>query len=131
MVEKSLWGDLESLPPSQTPRLILKQQATFLRDFSNGILEPEISDIKSSRSDIRAADFIIKVPTLNNYRLALMRIRGGSAPYPISIQSTFSDGDINCSTEEEFVSELEVILSSEAVGKAIKALIAEAAYDEN
>ncbi|MGK7943560.1 MAG: hypothetical protein AB4058_03745, partial [Microcystaceae cyanobacterium] len=72
--------------------------------------------------------FRLKVPSLNNYTYSLLQIIYPiTSFYPIFIYSFVSDNHPtkSCSDEQEFLSALENILSSEKVHQVIKALFSQ------
>lgn len=79
MCPENLWGTLPVMDSAITPLHILKEQATQLGQMTGRILEAEISkphqaDTKFGRGDSFYVDFDIVVPTMNFYRITILKL---------------------------------------------------------
>ena len=117
--------------------MILKEQALILSQKTKALL---IGSVFKKRYEMNLeTDFDydsmcrldIKVPSMNNYAIAVVEIRYPVSIYPLQISSPVLDcNPTKCSSEEQTYEALEKILSSEIVRNIIGGLLSEVRLDE-
>lgn len=129
---KNLWGDLPLEDNIRTPYVILKEQASLLTEATNGLLIGTVSRRKYSMKSQDGLECIleIKVPSINNYSIAIVAIWYPITLYPSIITSLVTDDkEKECHTEEEMDQVLGKILSSKGVKRIISGLLTEVRLD--
>lgn len=122
----SLWGDIESLPTVNTPRVILSEQADHLSTSTKGLL---VGDIKSyamdQHSDETEITFDIYARSLNNYRVRILDCRFGKDYYPATIFIENDNMWQEVEDESAFKKLLTEILKSARVRNIVGGLLSE------
>jgi hypothetical protein len=119
-----LWGNIAVDTELKLPIAILKAQATLLEQKTSGILIAQVNPFKTTGKEAVGYGFNIVAPELSNYVFKVMTISHPTVLlYPVRVVDQTSKADHTCKTEEEFISVVRQILSSEVVHKAILALI--------
>jgi hypothetical protein len=123
-MNEDLWGEIAVNTELKLPVAILKSQALLLDQKTNGILSAQVSSFKTTGKDAVGYSFNIVAPDLSNYVFKLLTVSHPAILlYPVRVVDQVSKADHTCRTEEEFISAVRQILSSEVVHKAILALI--------
>jgi|ERR1700676_1324091 len=121
MSQQSLWGELPASSETKSPIAILREQATALRDATNGMLT---GDVSATASDMRfTASLYVVAPALNNYRYEVLTVQHPVAFYPVAIRSRAVLRPLEAKNEEEFLGHLEKILTSRKIHSVIASLI--------
>lgn len=118
-----MWGKFDNLKEMPTPAGYLKEQAEYLGDATNQILQGEI--VHSAQNNRFETDLDIVVPNLNYYRHTLLRVIHPVSIYPLEIHDFANEDKYTCEDESSFLDRLERILSSRAVRKIIETLISQ------
>ena len=146
---RNLWPEDIAVTQVVAPVAILKEQASKLGEITKNLVEGSVkqnfSDLggllfpKPSRKsrathseddlyegDFRY-DFDLVAPALNNYRYRLFSISHGVEFYPLIITNcvALNGSDHQITDEEEFLTALETIFSSEKTRGIISSLIAQ------
>jgi hypothetical protein len=123
-MSEDLWGNIAVDTELKLPIAVLKAQASLLEEKTGGILKAEISTFKPTGKEAVGYSFNIIAPDLSNYVFKVMTISHPTILlYPVRVIDQTSKSDQTCKTEEEFISNVKQILSSEVVHKAILAMI--------
>jgi|WetSurMetagenome_2_1015567.scaffolds.fasta_scaffold534762_1 hypothetical protein len=121
----NLWGNYSDLKPIKTPIAIIKEQASVLREITNGILLGSVQVQKGPNNSIEA-DLRIIAPALGDYVVSVLGIKSGLNPYPVSLRSYQSSYEWDKIPDEpKFIEALQEILSSEPITKVIASLISQ------
>ena len=83
MTADSLWGDLKELKTIKTPALMMREQAEILTQSTNGVLVGKVEGINSRWRGGIAHELVIRVPSLNDYELSVLRIEHPVHIYPV------------------------------------------------
>lgn len=119
----SLWGDLGSIETIRTPNLILQEQASLLRQLTDGVLEGLV--VRYNRPPYLGSVLYITSNALDGYRLQILRTRHLVQIYPVRVSDYVNDIPYDVNDEAEFVGILGHIFTSEKVQRAIGVLISE------
>lgn len=122
-VPDSLWGDLGSIETTRTPNLILQEQASLLRQLTDGVLDGVV--VRYNRPPYLGSGLYITSNALDGYRLQILRTRHLVDIYPVHVSDYVNDISYDVSDETELVGILEHIFTSEKVQRAIGVLISE------
>lgn len=133
---QNLWGDLATTENIRTPYIILMEQASVLKEITNGLLIGHVQRETTANNASFNAVLQIIAPSLNNYAYVVLRIGYALENlYPVKIYAPeFRDKDfsvesyehcINAKDEKEFLTYLETILSSKRVKGVIASLLAQ------
>lgn len=123
-MSEDLWGNIAVDTELKLPVAVLKAQAELLERKTDGILRVELNPFKPTGKELVGYAFNIIAPELSNYVFKVMTISHPTVLlYPVRVVDQTSKADNSCITEEEFISNVRRILSSEVVHKAILALI--------
>lgn len=127
MSSKNLWGDLQGLESVRTPALILQEQAGYLGQLTDEILEGVVHRLAAVRASDRVdADLYIVAPALRRYRVKILSVSYSlSDAYPAFVSSYIEEGKWDAKNEADLEGILEGILSSDNVRRVIFSLIAE------
>lgn len=132
---KDLWGELPPVENIRTPFTILKEQANLLSRKTKGIVVGEVERSEVSikflpdHSPISVVYLKARVPSLGNYSMTLLQVKydTSASTYPVLISSFIQDEpSMKCDNEEEFISALHHLLSSEPIINAVSSLFADA-----
>ncbi|MEM8638771.1 MAG: hypothetical protein AAGG51_08170 [Cyanobacteria bacterium P01_G01_bin.54] len=139
--KKNLWGTLPNGELDQpTPKSILKDQAKFLTEMTNGSLVGEVGKIthayqgslqlvSQQPSPVIVDSLKIKVPALDDYIYGVAQIEYKlPTTYPVTL-TNLADPDEEAKqylTLEEFEAGLEAVLTSEQVRNIIRILLEQA-----
>ena len=143
-VTKDLWPDIIRMSgtSARSPVAILRQQAAYLGDKTQNIVEAEVSTSAHIRSladpetlAIRRTPgliimppydfthtFRLVAPLLDNYKYDLFIVMHNVVIYPLVFK--YQDEDYQVGDEEEFLDRLQAVLSSEKTREIIEQLIA-------
>lgn len=122
---RNLWPEDIAVTDVVPPVAILKEQASLLGKRTQNLVEARVIQ-GGSHSPARYPFyyyFQLIAPALDNYRYNLFSISHGVQFYPVRIE--FEDSDTEVQSEDEFMSELERIFSSDKTKGIISALIAQ------
>ncbi len=121
---ENLWGELPQTGTIRTPLVILREQAAFLGDMTNRILESGIHAQRNMLPGKFIADLNIIAPTLDRYRITIAQIKYDlTKTYPVELVDTLAGKADIVHTKEEFIRALESILNSEKVQRVISSLL--------
>jgi len=122
----SLWGDIESLPTVNTPRVILSEQAGHLTNSTKGLLVGEIqSYAMDEHSNETEITFDIYARSLNNYRVRILDCRFGKYYYPATVYIEDDNTWQEVADESAFKKLLAEILKSARVRNIVGGLLSE------
>ena len=123
---KGFWK-LGSDTQVRTPVSYLREQATALREATEGILVGDVRQFDvQSRNPQLGFSLMIVAPALNNYRYRVLSIRQPIVMYPLMLESTALDETLEIANEEQLVAALERILGSDVIQRVVAALLAQA-----
>ena len=127
MAVESLWGKKPKKSDIRTPKSILREQAKFVEEITNGVVIGEVGDIKRTTGrNILRNILRLRVPQLENYTYSLLRIDHPITFYPLDVFDFVNDEEFECVNEEDFLKDLKKILSSRGVMQVLSALITQA-----
>ncbi len=90
---KNLWGDLPVDTDIRTPYIVLKEQASLLSEATNGLLVGSVNRTSLDKSIYLYKEYDcecnleIKVPSLNNYSISIVKVSYPINIYPSKISS--------------------------------------------
>jgi hypothetical protein len=123
----SLWGALPPVPEITTPASILSEQASALSDMTNGVVTGDALRVPSGKPDMIATELRATVPTLNNYRIRIVRVEHGILSYPCRVFDLINNKELALMrTEDAFRDGLKAILSDERLLSLLSNSIAQA-----
>lgn len=126
---RNLWPEDIAVTDAVAPVSILKEQASLLGQRTKNLVEGQVSrslDIDSFGEDKFSYDFDVVAPALNRYRYRLFSISHGIDFYPLFVGSAVLNSNrFQINNEDEFLSALEKIFSSEKTKSIIGSLIAQ------
>ena len=123
MPTDNLWGDIPNTA-ARTPYTILKEQAQKLTELTQYTLSGETT--QRDWSGKFRVDFLIRVPTLDDYRFEILEVLYGITLYPLELRDVVHQTKVTCSSEEEFLAEVKKSLTSPEVKNAISVLLSQA-----
>jgi hypothetical protein len=125
MITENLWGELPEIEKTRTPYNILEEQAELLGKMTKhelvGNVERHTKRGNSLEDKSFVLDFLIVAPSLD-YTYSLFSVFHGVTMYPLRISST-KNKTYHCKNEEEYLTALKEILSSENTKKLINGLL--------
>lgn len=128
MTVQSLW-EIPSKPETfRTPTTILREQAEILSELTGNMLIGEIRHEEPVLDEnLFNVSLYIAAPVLKQYRLKVLEIVHGANPYPVKVADSLNLDKFNeeAGNEDEYLSILKRILSSEKVQRAISILMSE------
>lgn len=117
----------------RTPLAILKQQAAFFNEKTKPIVEAIVESTASTKRSafspiaggepLVAHSFVLLVPTLDNYRFVLFRIRHGVAYYPLEFVTGNDSSFENIPTEEKLIDKIKEFFSKSETKNTVSALV--------
>ncbi|WP_281232872.1 hypothetical protein [Flavobacterium gelatinilyticum] len=116
----NLWPDFEDVPKIVSPRAILTEQANFLSEKTNNLLNGSISASASSTNEI-ITRFKIVAPLLNNYSYQLFAIIHSALYYPCDLRYNAISYKIN--NEEDLREKIREIFNNEETKNIIFSLL--------
>jgi hypothetical protein len=126
MSSKNLWGDLPVIEDDvDTPLMMMREQANFLKQSSRGLLHASISTTPLALGKMRHRFYLV-APLLNDYRHLLFSVEHGIDSYPARVESRFfgTGGKPSCKDANAFENLLRLILTHAETRKAIASLVA-------
>jgi hypothetical protein len=131
---RDLWPEIATTQTLTTPLTILKEQAAALAKKTNGLLEARV-DTQSYAGGGFVHSFKIVAPALDNYVYELFKVRHSVLLYPVEVSADATGSSLppsirlslhkGANTEDEFLEQLKVVLSSDQTSKVISALLAQ------
>lgn len=122
MEPKNLWGDLTGITGFKTPAIILREQASFLSQFTGNLVYASV--IQSvDEVDHVIVNLYLKSSKLDKYTNNVLRVQHSITGYPVKIADLLAGKGYETKNEEEFISVLAVILSSKEMKELIGALM--------
>ena len=101
--------------------MFLREQASLLRDVTNGVLLGEV--VASQQGQTLSACLDIVAPALDNYRVRVMTVSHHLFFYPVNIiANALRNQTFSCNGERSFVEILKRILSSAETHRIVAAL---------
>jgi len=125
---ESLWGALPHLRDKiNTPKRILQEQAQILADATQHLL---VGDVRATgQGDSIIVSLNIVAPTLNNYRVNIVRVKHDALAYPALVFNALDSTDVHgtyCNDERALRQKLSEILGSEKVHTVVQSLLSQA-----
>ena len=122
---RNLWPQDIAVTDLVPPVAILKEQASLLGKQTQNLVEAHVVLGGSRNPGMYPFHYYFQViaPALDGYRYNLFSISHGVQFYPVRIE--FEDADIEVQNEEEFMTALANIFSSDKTKGIISALIAQ------
>ena len=125
MCAQNLWGNLEDIGRINTPLAVLREQAQLLTGATKGVLSGSVL-VSTSYSEDIVIELTIVVPTLNNYKYRVLRVQHHPINiYPLDLACDPKGIEVKCNNEEDFIGQVESVLSSTEVRNVIKRLISQ------
>ena len=121
--DESLWGDLPTGDDIIPPITILKKQAEILETQTKGILKGLVWHIIAANKISLKLDLLAQ--KLDDYSVTLLRIEQPLFLYPLIIHNEISNKKHDVKNEEEFISTLNSILTSDDVNRVIKVILSQ------
>lgn len=119
---ENLWGEMPDVDAIRTPIAILKEQASLLKQKTNGLLEGTVQ-ILEQELDQLIATLDIVAPVLGGYSVRIVQIKYGLHFYPVEVIDILANRGYNSNDEDSYKSNLETVFRSQHVQKIIKTLI--------
>ncbi len=123
---KSLWGDFTEIEDVRTPHLLLKEQAGHLEEATGGSVTGHVT--RSSDEKYQMSHMTITAHGLDDYAPVLITIRYTVKHYPCWIKDPLHDVWVESRDEEEYLSYLGRVLTSDYVKQVITGMIAEVTF---
>lgn len=117
MTEKSLWPELK-VKREKTPYAILKEQASYLAENTNGLVTGLVTRKTDSNGDVWLRFFFV-APALGDYRYSLLTLWHD----PIIVYPVHASGSENIASEAKLVEYLKMVFSSDNTQTALSSLI--------
>lgn len=121
----NLWGDLSSFESKRTPVTILREQAGYLTQSTNGILRGVVDHVTDRLSSDFIFDLDVVAPILNDYRYTILRIKHDINLFPLIVFDYGNDARYECPDENFYLEALKKILTSAETRKIVGSLIAQ------
>lgn len=121
----NLWGEIPEADENESPTSILDAQAEILSEKTGNILT---GVVLSGRSEDRiCAEFSIRVRSLNNFEITLLRITHDVFMYPVLLTDLLGTTDEvkQCPDADTFKKELSIILQSDRAKRVLSSLLAQ------
>lgn len=123
---KNLWGDLKTNDLPTPPVAILKEQAAFLSDATDGLLNGVIFQLKHTPpGEFPIFEFHISAPLLNDYSVEILWIQVPDTGYPLLINDVLDQRERETNNEDEFKEILQMILSSEICHNVVRMMMSQ------
>ncbi len=141
MAGENLWGEIPRLKDIETPRQILKDQADYLRQATEGVLEAHLIERWKGTSqdgvgedkhndDLKELhiDLCIKSPQLDGHFVNVIRLHHAMQIYPLTMVNflIYPFEYITINNADEFKQHLRRILNSDELQNEIKEMIIKA-----
>jgi hypothetical protein len=124
---RDLWPDNLSIAGLRAPVTILREQAGFLSHKTKHLVEGLVKS-KTSDNHRFSHDFYLVAPALDRYRFLLLSIEHDTDFYPLKMSSE-SNPETTVNSEEELMTKLAQLFSSEKTQRVIHALLAQSQED--
>lgn len=119
---RDLWPDDISQPADiQTPLFILKEQAAFLGQKTNNLVEGQVATDPTNTGFIHT--FYLVAPALGGYKYGLFKVAHPIDLYPASIN--FEGKWVTTKSQEEFIEQLKEVFAHNKTKSVIQALKAQ------
>jgi hypothetical protein len=123
MSNNDLWPELSPDLNFETPYSILREQAMFLSQKTNRLLDATVGHpMKASGTDFEIVLYV-RAPLLNNYSIEILDVLYPVEMYPLSISTEFVDYLIKANEPTDFKNKLSMILSSQKVKDILQTLL--------
>ena len=128
---QDLWpDDIGALPPEKLPVMVLREQAAFLGRRTKNLVEAEVVTAPDWDTNLVPAPaivhrFILRAPTLSNYRYELLSVCQPATLYPLKI--VFGDEIYDAVSDNDLTDHLRRIFSSNTARTIVGALVAQSA----
>ena len=125
MTTENLWGEIPEATQSESPKSILELQANILSEKTEYNLQGEV--LSGKDEDRLFAELFIRVRSLNNFEISLVRITHDLFMYPVRLYDLLEMyGEFKeCANADAFKKELSIILGSGKVKRVISSLLAQ------
>ena len=128
MSVKSLWGEIPSAETIRTPYTILREQAAFLGELTDHVLEGRVRRMRVEGYITPASAsfaFVMEIVAraIDDYAFRALFVTYPVTLYPVSLQDLSSEEGYECENEDVFVEHLGMILSSDRVRKVVQGLL--------
>ena len=120
---ENLWGELPLSTPIRTPTVILQEQANTLTELTKGVLVGRVQ--QSTAGPNFQSTLLIVAPSLNNYSYSVVSIQHPITLYPLTLIDHTVGLGVDQPDEEQFISSLGRILSSDAIKRVVAGLMAQ------
>ena len=126
---RNLWPEDIALTQIVAPVAILKEQAALLGERTKNLVEGRVTQRKRDYLYplTLTYDFDLVAPALDHYQYRLFSISHDVEFYPLTIDNSdaLNDNQLHVNDEEEFLSALGQIFSSDKTKGVIKSLVAQ------
>lgn len=119
---ENLWGPLPEIENVNIPPLILKKQASMLREMTKGILEANVTTFSWGNDQFKAQLNIV-APFLDGYQITIIEITYSFEHYPVNVINDITRENFKALNEQDFVHIIKEILNSNSVQKVIGSLL--------
>lgn len=126
---ENLWPEDLGVITIAMPKEILVQQAKYLADMTKNVI---FAEVKSSQGILQGTDekillheFVVKAPSLGNYKFTLIKAAHDLSIYPIHVVNCLTEEVYDAHDEEEFIRSVGQIFNSMATKNAINAIVAQ------
>jgi hypothetical protein len=124
MSSENLWGELPAADQLRTPLQILKEQAKYLTEMTQGVIVGWVTTSDWPGHDF-SFDLNVRAPALNDYQTTLLSIGYPVTMYPASVRNPDSLTATQHRDEGAFLAGLKSQLQSPRVRNVINALLAQ------
>jgi len=123
-VTESLWGEFADVEAIRTPHLLLKEQASCLKDATGGAVHGHVT--RSQDDKYQMSHLVISSPGVEDYAPVLVTVRYTVKLYPCWIKDPLHDVWVESRDEAEYLAYLGRVLRSNHVRHVIIGLMSEA-----
>lgn len=122
----NLWPADIANTAMRTPVAILREQASFLTQSTNGLVTGEVKTAVFHAHELMHTLFVV-APGLDNYRFELLRVKHKQIFYPLeaSSQTEQLPWQHTLKSEGEFIDWLREVLNSDETKRLIHSLLAQ------
>jgi hypothetical protein len=114
------FGQSDVVPPVS----ILREQADLIGKKTRGVIYGTIQTSKAGTDFLH--EFMLVVPTLDNYTYRLLFVRHPIQLYPATLTAELLQQDFRAGTADEFVRQLGAVLSSPQTIEIVRVLLSQA-----
>ena len=124
----SFWGEISADSAERTPITVLNEQAAAISQLTNLHLKGVVSSAEAAsyQSFDFEASLDVLAPTLNNYRLEIVKIYFPLEFFPLKLSVPHTKNEYELRSLEAFEPRLKRILQSDGVMERVRKLLAHA-----